>query len=828
VAIDDATSSHYLTTVTDPTHIGRFEIQDELGRGAMGVVYRALDPHLGRKIALKVLSPALAADEDMIGRFISEARNASHLHHPNIATVFEAGPSSVGWYVAFELVQGQTLRGIIGNSPMALPRLNNFIIQIAEGLTVAHRAGIVHRDLKPENIIVTDEDVVKITDFGLAKKLGDPGRTRAGTIVGTAYYMAPEQARGSDVDGRADWFSLGVIAYEMAAGKRPFDGFHEMAVLYAIVNEEPIPVSEVRADLPVGHATMISELLQKDPEKRLCDIQRLKSLILADVASSSGNTPAVATGRPVSSTDTSTLAVLPLENKSPDPEYAFLAEGFAEDIGASLGRSKRFRVIPHDRVMAGRPASSGSLDDWGKALGAQFVLSGSLFRAGDQLKIRLYLRDIASDQQEWSESFAGKTSDIFQFQEEVAQKVASSLTGEVSVPSVAMVGGTRNAEAYDYYLKGRDYHRRGGQENLTFAIDMFHRALDLDPRYALANAALAESFAQMYVMYYDRDQRWLKKAENMAKAALMIDPNLPEAHRALGRIMMEYGRNEEAIEEFQTAIRHKPDFHDAYRTLAWIYQGMHRYEDSIDWGMKSLRLKPMDRETYLLLGLNYLDLRDWDKARHHFERAIELSPDYGRAYLHLGNVSQKMGRVSEAIQHYRTALKFVSDVNIYLDLGWALLITEDNTGARAAYEELITQGKVEFLAFYYLGLIDFLEGATEKAIARFESTVSMCRKQLAGDADNPYCLATLALALARVGNFSEAEVQSERVAQIEPSNGSLTIERARVYAIAGNEAKALELLRLSLSQPMGPSEFEISADPHFANLQLSPILSPTG
>jgi tetratricopeptide (TPR) repeat protein len=437
----------------------------------------------------------------------------------------------------------------------------------------------------------------------------------------------------------------------------------------------------------------------------------------------------------------------------------------------------------------------------------------------------LYLRNLVGDQQEWSESFSGKTSDIFQFQEEVAQKVAGALTGEASIPSVAMTGGTRNAEAYDYYLKGRDYHRRGGQENLNFAIEMFNHALEIDPRYAQANAGLAESYAQMYVMYYDRDQRWLRKAETMAKAALMIDPNLPEAHRALGRIMMEYGRTEEAIEQFETAIRHKPDFHDAYRTLAWIYQGMHRYEDSIDWGMKSLRLKPMDRETYLLLGLNYLDLRDWDKARHHFERAIEMSPDYGRAHLHLGNVHQKLGQTQAAIQQYRKALKYITDVNINLDLGWALLVTGDRDGARASYEELITQGKVEFLAFYYLGLIDLLEGATERAAARFESTVSMCRKQLANDPDNPYCLVTLAQALARLGNASEAETQANRVANLEPGNGALTLERARVFSTMGNTEMAVTLLKQALAQPMGPSEYEIKVDPHFAGIETHALSS---
>jgi tetratricopeptide (TPR) repeat protein len=289
--------------------------------------------------------------------------------------------------------------------------------------------------------------------------------------------------------------------------------------------------------------------------------------------------------------------------------------------------------------------------------------------------------------------------------------------------------------------------------------------------------------------------------------------------------MMEYGQKDEAIQEFQIAIKQNPEFHDAYRNLAWIYQGMHRYDDSIDWGMKSLKIKPLDRETYLLLGLNYLELHDWNKARHHFERAIELSPDYGRAHLYLGNVCQKTGGLAEAVRHYKTALKFIQDVNIYLDMGWTLILQQDLRGARESYESLIKFGKGEFLAFYFLGMIDLLEGANEKAMGRFESAASMCQKLLSGDPDNPYCLATLAQSLARTGRGPEALIQAARVGQLASGNGTLTLERARVHAILGDSAKSLELLKQSLTQPAGPSDFEIRTDPHFAHLDLAPILT---
>jgi tetratricopeptide (TPR) repeat protein len=805
---------------TPSKQIGRFEVIAELGRGAMGVVYRATDPHLGRHVALKILAPQLAADEDMLARFTDEARNASRLIHQNIATVFEAGPSPDGWYVAFELVEGPTLRSILADGQLGFEQISTLILQTAEGLTAAHKAGVVHRDLKPENIMVTPDGTVKITDFGLAKRMGDPGRTSAGTILGTAYYMAPEQARGQSVDGRADWFSLGAIAYEMTTGKRPFEGYHEMAVLYAVVNESPEPVAGIRPNTPPELIQAIDAMLLKDPEERLADINKLRALLMPAgiqpvAVSETVSTPASA--KPI-------LAVLPLENKSPDPEFEFLAEGFAEDIGAVLARCDRFAALPHEKVMAGKPLSGSALE-WGAALNARYVLHGSLFRAGDRLKLRLNLTDLPKGEIEWTQAFAGRKDDIFEFQDQVAQEVLRALTGGEMTLQPLSRPETHNVEAYEYYLKGRDYYRREGRENLEFAMGMFDRAIEVDSRYAAAHAALADAYAQMYLMYYDRDRKWLKKAETSAKTAMMIDSNLPEAHRALGRVMMEYGQNDDAIREFETAIQQNPDFQEAYRTLAWIYQGMRKYDDSINWGQKSLRLKPMDRETYLLLGLNYLDLRDWDKARHHLERAIELSPDYGRAYMHLGNVYQKSGNLPEALRQYRQALRFLTDVNAYVDLGWAQVLMRDFPGARESYDRLISAGTLEFIAFYNLGVVDFLEGFREKGMGRFESAIAMCRKQLASDPDNPYCLMVLAQSEAHLGKRSDALAHASQATRLESGNGAITLELARVQANLNDSDATLKTLEHALRQPMGPSLFEIKTDPHFDRLDHS-LLPP--
>jgi tetratricopeptide (TPR) repeat protein len=250
---------------------------------------------------------------------------------------------------------------------------------------------------------------------------------------------------------------------------------------------------------------------------------------------------------------------------------------------------------------------------------------------------------------------------------------------------------------------------------------------------------------------------------------------------------------------------------------------MHRYSDSIDWGQKSLGIKPLDKETYLLLGLNYLDLRDWDKARHHFERAVELAPDYGRAYIGLGNVAQRTGDLQNAIKFYRTAMKHLSDLNAYLDLGWAQILLGDLPGARESFGHLITAGAMEFLAFYYLGLVDTIEERHEKASARFESALAVCRKQLASDPDNPYCLMATAEALACLDQKDEARATAERAARLEPGNGALTLELARVRALVGDADAALATLRDALTQPMGPSLFEVRRDPHFGTLDLSSL-----
>ena len=380
------------------SEIGRFTIVGELGRGAMGVVYKGHDPHLGRDVAIKLLAPELASDPEMVSRFTDEAKNASRLMHQNIATVFEAGPSPSGWYVAFEMVEGRTLKAILSQGLLDIDLVVNYLLQTAEGLATAHKGHVVHRDLKPENLIVTPDGTVKITDFGLAKRLGDPSRTSAGTILGTAYYMAPEQAKGLPVDARADWFSLGAMAYEMTTGKRPFDGYHEMAVLYAVVNEDPAPVESLRPDAPPGLVSAINHLLQKSADARLCDLAQLREYIVqatpSGIAQSEPiDTVAIADGPPL-------LAVLPLENKSSDPEVDYLAEGFTEDIGAALANCDRFRVLSHEKIMKARP-ESGSPGEWGGSLGARYVLHGSLFSAGAKLKLRLKLLDRQEDHVEW-------------------------------------------------------------------------------------------------------------------------------------------------------------------------------------------------------------------------------------------------------------------------------------------------------------------------------------------------------------------------------------------------------------------------------------------
>ena len=439
--------------LTAGSALGPYAIRSQLGQGGMGVVYLALDPRLDRQVAIKVLPPDLTRDETAKQRFLQEAKAASALDHPNICTIFEINETEDGQlYLVMAHYEGETLKERIGRGPLALDDAIDVATQVGQGLAEAHRAGIVHRDIKPANLMVTADGTVKILDFGLAKLVGVEGVTQTAATVGTVAYMSPEQARGADVDHRTDIWSFGVVFYEMLTGKLPFDGDNLLAIAEAINQREP-PVLVGRA---ASLNPVVSRALQKVAGRRYQAINDVMAALRAPRETGAPMTPTV--GRP----DQPSIAVLPFDNVSADPDQQYLCEGMADEIIGALGAVNGLRVAARTSTLLAK-AKGLDIAEIGARLKVGAVLDGSVRRGGNRLRVTVQLINASDGYQLWSERFDRELVDVFAVQDEIARAVIETLTVKlVGADSGPMVRPpTDDLAAYNSYLKGRYLLRAG-------------------------------------------------------------------------------------------------------------------------------------------------------------------------------------------------------------------------------------------------------------------------------------------------------------------------------------------------------------------------------
>jgi serine/threonine protein kinase/tetratricopeptide (TPR) repeat protein len=543
------------------TRLGPYEVVAVLGAGGMGEVYRARDTRLGRDVAIKVLPAEFAADPDRLRRFEQEARAASALNHPNILVVHDIGSHEGAPYLVSELLEGESLRDRLRDGALPVRTAVDIAVQMAHGLAAAHEKGIVHRDLKPENVFVTRSGHVKILDFGLAKLADSPlspagaaeastfaDGTRAGIVLGTVGYMAPEQARGQAVDHRADIFALGCVLYEMLAGKRAFAGDTAADTLTAILNQDPAPLSGLGSGAPPGLQGIVQRSLEKRPADRFSSAHDL-ALALNAVAE------ALLTGQlPVESSGKS-IVVLPFDNLSPDPENAFFADGLTEELIADLSKVRTLRVISRTSAMLLR-GSKKDVPTIAKELNVRYVLEGSVRRAGNSLRITAQLIDAASDTHVWAEKYNGTLDDVFAIQEKVSRAIVDALKLTLTADERHRLAARMipNVKAFDLYLEARQEAYQGMTERaLDRAVRLTSQALDVVGPNPLLYALLAE----IEFIYHDqgihRDEESLRRGESWARKALELEPETAAAFRALGAIEARRGDMVRAIRDLRRA-----------------------------------------------------------------------------------------------------------------------------------------------------------------------------------------------------------------------------------------------------------------------------------
>lgn len=844
--------------------ISRYRILGPLGRGGMGVVYRAEDTRLHRQVALKFLPVDSVSDRNKL-RFLNEARAAAAAHHPNICPIFDIEEEDGRVFIAMAFLTGETLHRKISAGPLAVGQTVSVAIQIANGLDCAHELGIVHRDIKASNIMLDAAGHASIMDFGLALQRGETRLTHDGSTVGTPGYMSPEQIRSEAVDGRTDIWSLGVLMCEMLTGAVPFERENSVATIHAILNDPVPPLAPIRPDAPPELIAVIQRALQKKPGDRwrqARDVAAELMRIEAATASSATRTmtmPAVTgsprRGRrwvagaavgafmlvgiplgyhrfttasdrftPASETivpvaghpDIRHIAVLPFRLTANDEKIRTITDGLVDTMTSAfldLPASDKILAVPASDI---RRRSISNTAEARRLEHVDWVIQGSAQPAvSGKVECTINLQDGATGRQVDSRQFTFDTADAIASRDKAVELEMKLLNIDLSpvAQTTLRAGDTSTPAAYSSYLQGRGFlDRYDVTGNIDKALASFQSAVGVDPRFALAWSGLAE--AALRKARLTGDKKWSSMAMEDAERAAGLDGSLAIAHSVLGQVYAMAGR-EEAIGEFKKAIEIAPGNAEAPRELARLYNSLGRFDEAEALYVKATESRPTDWYTHLLLGLFYYERELFQKAEKELKVAQGLTPDNDIPARNLGGIYTMQGRYKDAIAQFQSSLSKRNNAVTYASLGAAYFYEHRYRDAAAAAEAAIDLDSSNYFFFGNAGIYyKWIPGSEQKSASSLEHARDLAMRYLEAAPLAYGVRADLAEYRARLGDAGGALAE---VGKIPPSSRKPLAGRiALVYELTGHRGEALNLLRANLST--AASLNQIRDDPDLAQL----------